>query len=300
MAKLDDCIRLDMAVHAKTPSLSRSFAQKLIKEGKVAVNEETVLYPSHKVNPDDKITVDYRQEKIPKINLPVIHEDGECVVIDKPAGILSHSKGGFNPEPTVATWLQKRLETRDQRLEKNTLNSKFQSQVSREGIVHRLDRATSGVMICAKNPQAHIWLQKQFSTKKVIKTYFALVEGEMNPSQALIDLPIERNPKSPQRFKVNHTGKTAQTEYRTVKRFTYGGREFSLLELSPKTGRTHQLRVHLNYLKKPILGDTFYDGRSADRLYLHAAKLEITLPNKKRQTFVSKLPDNFLRPKVND
>lgn len=282
-----DQIRLDIAVHAKTPSLSRSFAHKLIKESKVKVNNEIVTQPSHKIKDTDKILIDYKQEKTPKISLPIIYEDEDCLVINKPTGILSHSKGGFNPEPTVATWLQ-------------PLTKGFNDDSGRTGIVHRLDRATSGVMICAKNPAAHEWLQNQFALRKVIKTYFALVEGSMSPDRAMIDIPIERNPKSPQRFRVNHTGKPAQTAYKVINEFTHGGKLFSLLELSPKTGRTHQLRVHLNYLKKPIIGDTFYNGSQADRLYLHAGKLDILLPSNQRQAFEAELPPNFSEPKVNE
>lgn len=284
-------MRLDAAVHARTPSLSRSFAHKLIKDGKVAINQQVITQPSYKVGEKDKIIVDYQQVKIPKISLEIIYQDDDCVVINKPDGLLSHSKGGYNPEPTVATWLTNEYYDTLSRFPRTVLGD-------RGGIVHRLDRATSGVMICAKTPDAFEWLQKQFSSRKVIKTYYALVEGVVEPRAAIIDAPIERNPKSPQRFHVNHTGKTAQTTYKVMKHFRRDDRDYSLIELTPKTGRTHQLRVHLNYLKKPILGDTFYDGAKADRLYLHAAKLEITLPNKQRQIFESTLPPDFLKPKA--
>lgn len=278
-----DKIRLDIAVQARTPSLSRAFAEKLIKQGKVTVDKEVVTKTSYKVEPEQKIIVDYQEQEIPKIDIPIIYEDNDCVVVDKPIGLLTHSKGSFNPEPTVASWLGDRTKN-------------FNDE--RNGIVHRLDRATSGVMICAKNPKALEWLQKQFSSRKVIKTYYAVIAGGIEPKMATIDLPIERNPKTPQKFRVNIKGKPAQTVYKTIKTFQYQGKLFSLIELLPKTGRTHQLRVHLNYLKKPIVGDKFYDGLMADRLYLHAHKLEILLLNKQKLVFDSAMPKNFLKPRL--
>jgi 23S rRNA pseudouridine1911/1915/1917 synthase len=216
-------------------------------------------------------------EAIPEIDLPVLYEDDDCVVIYKPVGVLSHSKGAFNPEATVATWLRTRL---------TGLSGE------RGGIVHRLDRATSGVMICAKTPEALSWLQKQFATRNVHKTYAAVIKGEMNPNEAIIDMPIERNPKAPATFRVGVQGKHALTEYRQVK--TNG--RYSLIELKPETGRTHQLRVHLAYQHHPIVGDTLYDGEPADRLYLHAESLEITIVSgHERKVFSAPIPAEFMQ-----
>jgi RluA family pseudouridine synthase len=187
---------------------------------------------------------------------------------------LTHSKGAFNPEPTVASWLGSRL---------SGMNGE------RAGIVHRLDRATSGVMICAKTPEALSWLQKQFSMRKVKKTYVAVVEGDLALPEAIIDMPIERNPKKPQTFRVGSNGKPAVTAYKVLQTST--GR--SLIELRPTTGRTHQLRVHLAHIKHPVVGDTFYRGVNADRLLLHALSLEITLPNRQRKIFTAPLPAEF-------
>lgn len=159
----------------------------------------------------------------------------------------------------------------------------------RAGIVHRLDRATSGVMICAKTPEALSWLQKQFSQRKVKKSYAAVVEGVLKEEEAVIDMPIERNPRKPQLFRVGINGKPAATAYKVLK----SNRKLSLLALKPTTGRTHQLRVHLEHLGHPILGDTFYGGKPADRLYLHASSLEITLPNRERKVFKVPMPPQF-------
>jgi 23S rRNA pseudouridine1911/1915/1917 synthase len=269
--------RLDQYVVRQMPAFSRSFATRIIEEGNVTVNGEPQLKAGYKVRSTDKIKITYdqaEQEKIPEIELPVLYEDDDCVVINKPVGLLTHSKGTFNPEATVSTWLRSRMKA---------------MSGERAGIVHRLDRATSGVMICAKTPEALSWLQKQFSQRKTKKSYAAVVTGVMNEPEAIIDMPIERNPKKPQTFRVGNNGKPAVTAYKVVK--TDG--KNSLLELKPTTGRTHQLRVHMAQLKHPIIGDTFYGGKPADRLFLHAHALEITLPNRERKTFEVPVPPEF-------
>ncbi len=134
-----------------------------------------------------------------------------------------------------------------------------------------------------------MWLQKQFSERKVQKTYIAIVAGSPEPAQAVVDMPIERNPNRPQTFRVGPNGKPAVTEYHVVQESD----QYSMLELKPLTGRTHQLRVHLKQLGHPIIGDTLYEGQPSDRLYLHAKSLEISLPNNTREVFSSPLPNEF-------
>jgi RluA family pseudouridine synthase len=192
-----------------------------------------------------------------------------------------HSKGAFNPEATVATFLQKYI---------------TDMEGERAGIVHRLDRATSGVIICAKTQDALSWLQKQFSQRKVKKTYMAIAMGGFQQKHAIIDMPIERNPKKPQTFRTGVNGKPAITEYEVVD----SNKDMNLIKLSPQTGRTHQLRVHLSQLGHPILGDKFYGGPPAKRLFLHAQQLEITLPSRERKVFSSPLPQIFKRTMENN
>jgi 23S rRNA pseudouridine1911/1915/1917 synthase len=250
---------------------------RLIEEGKVLVNGGAVGKAGYKVRTSDQVQIIYdeaTQALIPDIALPVLYEDADCVVINKPVGLLTHSKGSFNPEATVSTWLRSRMKA---------------MSGERAGIVHRLDRATSGVMICAKTPEALGLLQKQFSLRKVKKSYVAVVNGVMNEPEAIINMPIERNPRKPQTFRVGNNGKAALTAYKVLK--TDG--KYSLLELKPTTGRTHQLRVHLEKLGHPIVGDTFYGGQAAQRLFLHAQSLEITLPNRERKTFEVPVPSEF-------
>lgn len=271
--------RLDQYVIKQMPSLSRSYATKLINQGSVLVNGEAQTKAGYKLRHSDKIKIDYDESKeliIDDIDIPVLYEDDDCVVVNKPVGVLTHSKGPFNPEPTVESWLRSRLKARAMDGE-------------RAGIVHRLDRATSGVMICAKTPEALSWLQKQFSQRKVKKSYSAVVEGVLKQPEAVIDMPIERNPKKPQTFRVGSNGKSAVTTYKVIKTDS----KLSLLNLTPTTGRTHQLRVHLEHLGHPILGDSFYGAKVADRLFLHAHSLELTLPNRERKTFTVPVPKEF-------
>lgn len=144
------------------------------------------------------------------------------------------------------------------------------------------------MIIAAKNPGAKRWLQKQFSTRKVKKTYIALVKGRPKEAAATIQLPIERNPKKPQTFRVGGNGKPAETAYETMQQ--YEG--YALLKLTPRTGRTHQLRVHMQYIGCPIVGDTLYGTPEPqiDRMFLHAAVLELTTPRHIRHVFEAPLP----------
>jgi 23S rRNA pseudouridine1911/1915/1917 synthase len=270
-------MRLDVFVYSKLPELIRAFVGKLIEQGKVTVNGSTVTKTGYKVRAGDKIIVDYdlsELEQIPAIELPIIYEDETCVVINKPVGVLAHSKGDFNPEATVASWLGSRVKG---------------MKGDRAGIVHRLDRATSGVMICAKTPAALAWLQKQFSQRKVQKTYIALVKDQLKEPEAIIDMPIERNPKAPATFRVGAGGRPALTHYKVIE----ASEHYSLLELKPTTGRTHQLRVHLAQIGHPIVGDTLYGGEPAERLFLHALELNLTLPSRERQIFKARQPQAF-------
>lgn len=269
--------RLDQYVVRQQPHLSRSLAVKLIEDGHVLVNQATQTKAGHKLRAEDKVKINTDSltvSEISSLELPIIYEDKACVVINKPIGILTHSKGAYNPEETVASWLE-------------PITAGFSGD--RGGIVHRLDRATSGVMICAKTPEALSWLQRQFALRKTKKVYIAIVEGKLDPPQAIIDMPIERHPKKPQTFRVGRYGKPAQTAYRVLQ----SNGKYSLVELAPTTGRTHQLRVHMEKLGHPIVGDTFYGGMPANRLMLHAKSLEITLPNKQRKIFQAPEPPEF-------
>ena len=273
-------MRLDQYTVGQWPEYSRSVWQKYIKRGYVSVDGVVKTNPSLQVDEANVITTDIpEQTNYSAQTLPVIYEDENVVVINKPVGILSHSKGAINEEFTVAEFFR----------DKTTYNS----DTDRPGIVHRLDRDTSGVMIGAKNSDAARLLSQQFQDRRAKKTYFAVVDGIPKEEQAHIDLPIGRNPKSPSSFRIDPNGKSAQTYYEVVKQSS----NRSLVRLRPTTGRTHQLRVHMAYIGTPIRGDVIY-GKAADRLFLHAAQLEITIPgspSNERKTFEAPLPSEFNR-----
>lgn len=267
--------RLDVHLAETFPNVSRSTWQKHIKAGHVSVNGTTMTSPKHDVVASDHIETNIPAEKdFSNDELPVVYIDDNVIVINKPVGVLAHSKGALNDEFTVADFF-KRFST-------------YNVDTNRPGIVHRLDRDTSGIMIGARNPETAALLQRQFSERKTKKTYQAVIDGTLEPAEALIDLPIGRNPSAPSTFKVDPKGKPAQTSYKVL---ASDGKK-SLVELAPKTGRTHQLRVHMQYLNAPIHGDRVY-GKESDRLYLHAHSLEITIPEGKRETFVAPVPASF-------
>ena len=271
--------RLDIVLAKQYPEYSRSLIQKLIKEGRVKVNGFCLKKPSIDVFESAEIKLDLtnlHKEKS-KIDVDVIYEDENLVVVNKPSGILTHSKGAYNPETALADWLKLRK------------NYDFAEDNDRGGIVHRLDRATSGVIICAKNSKTLGYLQKQFSSRETKKTYVAIIEGHLKNDEALIDIPIGRNPKDPKMFRPDPNGKSAQTFYKVLA----SNNKYSMLELKPVTGRTHQLRVHLKHLGHPIVGDDFYGGKKASRLMLHAQSLEINIPDNINKTFSAILPEEF-------
>lgn len=269
--------RLDVFVASRMPRLSRAFIQKLCEDERVTVNG-LANKPGYRLREHDSVRVEYDEAefgRVEDIDLPVIYEDENCIVINKPAGVLTHALGKHGTEASVASFLRDKVSGLDG---------------DRAGIVHRLDRATSGVIIGAKNQATLSALQKQFSQRKTKKTYVAVAEGHLDPDEAVIDMPIERNPKAPATFRVGINGKEARTHYKVLQ----AGERYSLIELKPETGRTHQLRVHLAKVGHPIVGDPLYGhGKYGDRLFLHALSLEITVPGGERKTFSAPLPDEF-------
>ena len=265
--------RLD--IHLSTtfdPSISRSLWQKYIKAGYVSVNQRVVTAPKFEVDETDEIAVKLPEQEQASAELPVLYEDDDVIVVNKPSGLLTHAKGGLSTEPTVAEIIRPK--------------TSFASDTDRAGIVHRLDRDTSGVLIIAKTADAATHLQRQFAQRTTKKTYLAVTDGVPKLAAAKIDLPIGRNPSAPSTFRVDPNGKPAQTTYRVL----VATDAQALIELNPTTGRTHQLRVHMAHLNTPILGDRVYGKPNASRLMLHAHKLEITLPSGERKTFEATIP----------
>lgn len=267
--------RLDVMLSKQHPKISRSTIQKYIQNGFVKVDGKTETQPSKKLKPSSNVELaEPTRNDFSTLKFEVIYKDKNVIVIDKPYGYLSHSKGVLNDEFTVADFFAR--------------YTTYNLGTNRPGIVHRLDRDTSGVMLGVLNSETASYIQKQFSNRTVKKTYYAVVKGTLKHQKALIDLPIERNPAKPSQFRVGANGKEAQTEYEVIQ--TNG--KYSLVRLEPKTGRTHQLRVHMSYVGNPIVGDKVY-GKPSDRLYLHAARLELTIPTSKRMVFESNIPKSY-------
>jgi 23S rRNA pseudouridine1911/1915/1917 synthase len=271
-------MRLDQYVAQFWPEYSRSTWQKYIAAGYVRVNDTIETSSKYELGEDDEVTVHIPSEPdFSDSELPIVYEDEHVLVLNKPAGVLTHAKGELSDEFTVADFVRSRM------TEKDTTN--------RPGIVHRLDRDTSGVIVCAKDMDTKTLLQKQFQDRKAHKTYLAIVRGTPKKVAATLDLPIERNPKKPSTHRVGVNGRHAITRYEVLA----SNNTYSVVRLHPETGRTHQIRVHMAYIGTPIVGDRLYGSEKSpiNRLCLHAESLEITIPASKRETFSANPPDDF-------
>jgi 23S rRNA pseudouridine1911/1915/1917 synthase len=257
-------------------ALTRSMAVRLIGMGRVKLNGKQIKHKSYKVKEDDRLEVDWDMNAGADLDIEVVFEDEDLIVINKPAGILSHAKGKLAEELSVADWATPRV---------------VDIETERSGIVHRLDRATSGVMVVAKNVASKSWLMKQFSDRNVHKKYLAIIKGLPEHKKFKVDMPIGRNIKRPTTFFVNENGKPAQTEVEVLE--TSG--EHSLVLLSPKTGRTHQLRVHMWSNGWPIEGDAFYNEnfKEGQSLMLHALSLTIQIKKDQWKEFRVDVPAEF-------
>ena len=276
--------RLDKFVGERCPELSRTHAQQLIEDGFITVNGKAVK-SSLKLNPGDKIFVvippaspsHLEAENIP---LKIIYEDADILVVDKPAGLAVHPAPGHPSHTLVNAVL-------------NYLPGLAQDTDSlRPGIVHRLDKDTSGLILIAKNRLAQANLSQQFKNRIVKKSYLALVKGKLAPEKGVIEAAIGRDRSHRQRMAVVSKGREARTEYRVIK--YYGN--YTLLEIKPETGRTHQIRVHLAAIGFPVVGDATYGLKSPrfPRQFLHASKISFLLPSTgARVEFESPLPPDL-------
>ncbi len=267
---------------------SRNFVQRLIANGQVTVNKKSVK-AHQKVSTGDEIVVDVtdlpqddQNIKAEKIPLDIFYEDDYILLINKPAGLLVHPVNASHTSGTLVNALLHHCE------KLSTVNKQL-----RPGIVHRLDRETSGLILVAKDNRTHVKLAKQFETHQVKKRYAALVEGKVEYDEGLVDASIGRHPKYHDRKKISFDddSKDAETMYRVIKR----GSDRTLVALFPKTGRTHQLRVHMAHLGHPVLGDDKYGKRlSFPRLALHAQSIGFFHPKtNKFIEFSTALPEEF-------
>jgi 23S rRNA pseudouridine1911/1915/1917 synthase len=222
-------------------------------------------------------------------NIKIIHEDNDIIIVNKPSGVIVNRADTTKNEFTLQDFLDEKYPLEDN-LDKE---SDF---YKRHGIVHRIDKETSGVLIVAKNIESFTNLQAQFKERRVSKTYIALVHGHVESEEGDISVPVGRLPWNRKRFGVLAGGKEATTHYKVIQKFE---KPFTLLELNPKTGRTHQIRVHLKYFNHPIFGDFLYAGRKTsrtdrkvlERFFLHAKSISFLHPTEgKKVKFEADLP----------
>jgi 23S rRNA pseudouridine1911/1915/1917 synthase len=279
-------VRLDKFVSEKCLGLSRSQAQKIIDDGFVMVNG-LIEKASHKTETGERIEITLPPPApsglLPEaIPVKILFEDDDLLVIDKPAGMTVHPAPGHPSHTLVNAVLSHLSEIEDE------------TDVSRPGIVHRLDKDTSGVMLVAKNNVALANLSDQFKSHSVKKVYLALVKGVLKPERGVIEAPIGRDSGDRKKMAITgeSRGRQARTNYRVLR---YIGKN-SLLEITPETGRTHQIRVHLAAIGYPVIGDATYGKKSAflNRQFLHAHRLGFYLPSSgKFVEFESPLPEDL-------
>lgn len=279
--------RLDIYIAENFNELSRTMIKKLIESNNILVNDKSEKV-SYKVQANDNISIDVPEAKETKLKaqeipLDIIYEDSDIIVVNKPKGMVVHPANG-NPDGTLVNAVMA--------ICKDSLSG-IGGEI-RPGIVHRLDKDTSGVIVVAKNDKAHINMSEQIKNHEVEKTYIALVKGFVKEEEATINMPIGRSTKDRKKMAVNKNGKNAVTHFKVLKRF----KNYTLLEVKIETGRTHQIRVHLSEIGYPVVGDTVYsNGKNEWGIKgqcLHAKSLKFKHPITGKEMFIeAPLPKYF-------
>ena len=279
--------RIDSFLAIKEKDISRTALQRLIEEENILVNNKKTK-SSYKVQVGDKVTLEEQEPKeisleAQAIPLEIIYEDNDIIVVNKPKGLVVHPANG-NPDGTLVNAIMA--------ICKDSLSG-IGGEI-RPGIVHRLDKDTSGILIVAKNDKAHINMSEQIKNREVKKTYIALVRGIVKENEATINMPIGRSTKDRKKMAVIKTGKNAITHFKVLKRYD----KYTLLEVKIETGRTHQIRVHLAEIGYPIIGDEVYsNGKNEFGIKgqcLHAQSLEFKHPiTGKQMKLEAQLPEYF-------
>jgi 23S rRNA pseudouridine1911/1915/1917 synthase len=289
----DAKVRLDKFLAERLPDVSRSAVQRLLAEGRVTVNSELVK-ASYKVQPGDQVVVHLPPQEetelvAEEIPLVLVYEDQHLLVVNKPAGMVVHPAPGHAGGTLVNALLAYAPDL-------------AATDNQRPGIVHRLDRDTSGLILVGRSEKVQRALQRQFKERQVDKAYMALLHGHLQPAWGRIEAPVGRDPRHRQRMAVLPGGREAVTEYHVREQFAHqvgpaAGR-YSLVEAQPHTGRTHQIRVHFASIDHPVVGDPIYGrrGRSLplDRQFLHAWRLRFQHPvTRKRMELEAPLPQDL-------
>ncbi len=279
--------RLDTYISSVDTDITRTSAQRLIEDGNILVNGKNAKV-SYKIQENDKISVEIpepKQIELKAQNIPIeiIYEDSDIIVVNKPKGMVVHPANG-NPDGTLVNAIMA--------ICKDSLSG-IGGEI-RPGIVHRIDKDTSGLLIVAKNDNAHVKMSEQIKNHEVKKTYIALVRGVFKENEATIDMPIGRSTSDRKKMAVNKNGKNAITHIKVLKRFD----KYTLLKVNIETGRTHQIRVHLSHIGYPIVGDyTYSNGKNEFDVIgqcLHAQKLEFKHPiTQKDMCLEAELPQYF-------
>ncbi|MBR4571195.1 MAG: RluA family pseudouridine synthase [Candidatus Riflebacteria bacterium] len=279
-------MRLDQAINKKFPDISRNTAQEMIKNGEITIGNSTVK-SSQKLKTNDTVVINFRKDDLEtdiqatEMNFPIVYEDNDIIVINKPFGLVVHPGAGQEKETVVSALLS------------HTTLSPIGAP-DRPGIVHRLDKETSGIMILAKNKEAHKNLAEQFASHDLEKEYIALIQGHIVNKKGRIQVAIERDPIHRQRMKATSAdnGKMAISIFEVMEYL----KNSTLVKVQILTGRTHQIRVHMAFTGHPLLGDTTYGGRKFGNSehFLHSSKLTITHPTTgKTMTFQADIPQRF-------
>ncbi len=280
--------RLDVYIASKDEETTRSSAQRQIEQGNVVVNGKKITKVSYKIAKGDNITVEEQEPveielKAQDIPVDIIYEDKDIIVVNKPKGMVVHPANG-NPDGTLVNAIMA--------ICKDSLSG-IGGEI-RPGIVHRLDKDTSGLLIVAKNDIAHVNMSEQIKRHEVKKTYIALVRGIVKENEATIDMPIGRSNSDRKKMAVTKNGKNAVTHIKVLKRYD----KYTLLEINIETGRTHQIRVHLAHIGYPVIGDYIYsNGKNEFGIVgqcLHAKSLEFKHPiTGKDMKLEAPLPEYF-------